>query len=82
MQAVSVTTLRNNIKKYLDEVTNSSDMLIVSRSAKEEAVVIISLKEYNSLQETNYLLSAPNNKKRLLQAIKEIEIGHTHKFNL
>ena len=82
MQAVSATQLRNNMKKYLDDVSKSSDIIVVSRSVDEEAVVILSMSEYNSLNETGHLLSSDTNRKRLLESINQIKEGKTKKYKL
>ncbi len=82
MQAVSVSQLRGNIKKYLDDVSKSQDTIIVSRNNEDEAVVIMSLKEYNSLNETGHLLSTEANRKRLRDSVNQLQNNQTHTFDL
>ena len=76
MIAIPVTTLRDKLKTYLDRVTKSFEVIVVSRSADEnDSVVILPLKEYNALVETNYLLSTRTNRVRLEESMAQLKRG-------
>jgi antitoxin YefM len=74
MQVVSMTEARNNFKAIFDAVYNDNDEVIIHRKGKEN-VVVIPFSEYNSIKETNYLLSNKNNAKSLQESIKQLREG-------
>jgi len=76
MKAITISSLRSRISYFFNLVVNSSEVLIVPRNNTEDGVVILSLKEYNALTETHYLLSSTENRKRLLEAIDQLEGGN------
>lgn len=82
MKAVTITKLRKGIKEYFDYVSKSMEVIIVPRNKDEEAVVIMSIKEYNSLLETEHLLSARSNIERLEKSIKQINTHETVQYHL
>ncbi len=81
MKTVNYSELRNKLKSNLDMVCEDQETLIIHRPGGK-SVVMISLDEYNSQKETEYLLSSPKNAERLLESIKQIEKGNTIEVTL
>jgi antitoxin YefM len=74
MDHVSYTELRQNLKKHLDKVCDDRAPLVVMRR-NAEPVVVVSLGEYEALEETLHLLSNPANAERLMKSIAQAEAG-------
>jgi antitoxin YefM len=72
MLTTTLSDFRKDIKRYLDNVTNDYETLIINRG-KDSGVVIISLEEYNSLNATQYELSSKVNEARLDSAIEKLK---------
>ena len=81
MLTTTLSDFRNNIKKYLDSVTDNFETLIINRG-KDSGVVIISLEEYNSLSATQHELSSKANEKRLDSAISKLKSGSSFEKDL
>ncbi|MEB2781366.1 type II toxin-antitoxin system prevent-host-death family antitoxin [Algoriphagus sp. C2-6-M1] len=74
MDVTTYSNFRQNLKSHLDEVVNDQKALYVTR-ANGEDVVVLSKSDYESMQETYYLMSSPKNAERLMEAIKELDEG-------
>jgi len=74
MDAVTYTAARANLASTMNRVCNDHEALIITRSG-EQAVVMLSLEDYNALEETAYLLRTPINAKRLLTAVAQLNAG-------
>ncbi|MDC2817346.1 type II toxin-antitoxin system Phd/YefM family antitoxin [Leuconostoc suionicum] len=81
MLAVTQTNLRTNINQLLENVSRNDDTLVVTRSRREN-VVIISEAEYNSWQETNYLMKNEINRKTLSESFSSNNLGEGNVLTL
>jgi antitoxin YefM len=68
MKAVSYTSARENLASTMDRVCEDRDTVIITRK-RQQSVVMMSLEDFEALQETAYLLRSPKNAKRLLEAL-------------
>ena len=74
MNALSYTAARNNLAQTMQRVCDDHDPVIITRK-NNESVVMLSLEDYEALQETAYLLQSPANAKRLMESIEQLESG-------
>jgi antitoxin YefM len=74
MNSISYTAARENLASTMDRVCADHAPVVITRN-RDQSVVMLSLEDYASLEETAYLLRSPANAKRLLEAIHALETG-------
>ena len=74
MRTANYSELRKNLKEHIDAVIADNDALIVDRG-NNTGVVMISLEEYNSIMETEYIMSNPKVLADIQQSLQEISEG-------
>ena len=74
MNVKSMIEFKHGLDATLDSVSDSDDIVIINRPDNKD-VVLISLKSYNSLQETLYLMFSTKNRERLDSTINDINLG-------
>ncbi|MFO7646156.1 MAG: type II toxin-antitoxin system prevent-host-death family antitoxin [Desulfosarcina sp.] len=74
MEAITYTAARQNLSKTMEKVCRDRVPMIITRKSLE-SVVIMSLEDYEALEETSYLLRSPKNTRRLIESIAQLENG-------
>ncbi|MFC0678009.1 type II toxin-antitoxin system Phd/YefM family antitoxin [Lysobacter korlensis] len=74
MDAITYSAARANLADTMDRVCEDHEPIIITRNG-QQAVVMLSLEDYNAMEETAYLLRSPKNAKRLMDSIAELEAG-------
>ena len=72
MKTTNVADLRKNFKSKMDQVYEDHDILVINRQGDKD-MVLLSLRDFNALKETAYLLSTTENTKRLLESIDQLK---------
>jgi antitoxin YefM len=78
MNAITYTAARENLASTIDKVCNDRDPIIITRK-RNQSVVMMSLDDYEALEETAYLLRSPANAKRLVSALESLDKGKATK---
>jgi antitoxin YefM len=80
---LTIAEFERNMVNELDLIgQNSNNYIIIKRPKDKGNLIMLSQKEFNSIQETLYLLSSTNNKKHLIDSIQELKDGRGIKFKL
>ena len=72
MNKITYTSARSNLAQTMDKVCDDHAPVIITRKAAKP-VVMMSLDDYEALEETAYLLRSPKNARRLLESIVQLE---------
>ena len=76
MQTISYSTFRSNLSSVMDSVNDDHKPVLITRQNGKPAV-LISVEDFESYQETAYLMQSPNNAQRLNDSMADIEAGKT-----
>jgi antitoxin YefM len=74
MDTITYSAARASLATTMDKVCQDHEPLIITRSG-QQSVVMLSLDDFKSLEETAYLLRSPENAKRLLAAVTALSKG-------
>ncbi len=82
MNSISFSESRANLKALMDRVVADKAPVTITRARGQEAVVMVSASEWESIEETLYLLSSPANAKHLMDGIAELDAGKGEEHGL
>ena len=74
MEAITYTAARQNLAKTMERVCRDHAPMIITRKSSN-SVVMMSLEDFEALEETAYLLRSPKNTRRLIGSIAQLEKG-------
>lgn len=81
MLAVNYTTLRDNMKSYMDKVTDDYETMLVTRKDNKN-VVMLSEESYNNLMENIHVMGNKANYDWLMESKAQLEAGKVLKHTL
>jgi len=74
MRTISYSEARQNLSETMMRTVEERTPVLITRQ-NGDACVLMSLEEYNALEETLYLLRSPENARRILSAVESLNKG-------
>ena len=80
MKAVTYGNAKKNLKALIQQVCKDSEPAVIISDRSKDKAVLISLEDYQALEETAYLLNSPANRLHLEKSIKQAHCGELIDF--
>lgn len=81
MKTITYTAARENLATTMQRACEDHDPVVITRR-RDQAVVMMSMEDYASLEETAYLLRSPKNARRLREAVDQLRSGNGSEHDL
>ncbi|UCD78607.1 MAG: type II toxin-antitoxin system Phd/YefM family antitoxin [Desulfobacterales bacterium] len=75
MKAVTYSDAKKNLKALIQQVCKDSEPAVIVSSRSKEQAVLISIEDFQAMEETAYLLSTPANRAHLERSLKQAAEG-------
>ena len=83
IKKLTIAKFESNLNRELDLISEDKvNQLIIKRPKGKGNIVLISEAEFNSMQETLYLISSKKNRERILESLQQLKDGKTVKIKL
>ena len=80
--AVAYSNFRQNLKSYMQQVNEDSDMLLVTSTDPANNVVVMSANDYDSIMETLHVAENPYLSDKVLRGLRQVRTRQTVRHDL
>jgi len=81
MRAITYSNARKNLRALIQNVCKNSEPTIIVSNQPEEQAVLVSLDDFQAMEETAYLLGSPANRAHLEKSLQEAKDGKLVEFS-
>lgn len=81
MRAITYGNARKNLRALIRNVCKNAEPTIIVGSKDEEQAVLVSLDDFQAMEETAYLLGSPANRAHIEKSLQEAKDGKFVEFS-